>query len=411
MSFAMALAPIRELGVEIERSWAAAAFDLAAFPGICGEHLEAAKLHAVIDPAEIVDDVFRADLPPQFDPDATFGQPPVTLYRTDRFFIDALFWVDGTTTIHDHSFSGAFQVLSGQSIETTFSFSESRAFARQVLFGDLRVNQSDLRATGAVRAVPAGPAYIHSLFHLARPSVSLVVRTYKDPDPGRQFAYSPTGVAFDSQTKDQRRDRIVQTVEMLRKTEHPEFEGRVGALIAATDLPTDLSTAFAILRACARSADASTTERLLARIEDPEVNRRLRDWFVERRRTDFLIGRRNQVHKPELRFLLAVLLNARRRVDALALAARFEPAVAPARQIAAWLRELAGVTIRLRIGDEPFEPNILGLPPFGPGCEEGLAGFLAGDGAPTDADVVAFMARLRALPALRPLFSDDEHDG
>jgi hypothetical protein len=401
----MSLAPIRELGVDLEQRWAAAAFELAAFPDLCAEHLETAKLHSRVDPAEIVQAVFRGDLPPQVDPSARFGQPPVTLYRTDRFFIDALFWVDGTTMIHDHSFSGAFQVLAGQSIETTYSFSETSDFAGRVRFGDLRVRKSELRATGDVRAVPSGPAYIHALFHLARPSVSLVVRTYGDPIPARQFVYSTAGVAFDS-TEDHARDRIVQTVEMLRRTEHPEFEALAGDLIAGSNL----HTAFSVIRACARLADQGTMERLLARIQDQDAGRRLRDWVVERRRTEFLISRRNLVTQPELRFMLAVLLNARRRSDALGLAAGFAPGVDPARQIAAWLAQLAGVTMRLRIGDEPFEPNILGLPAFGPGCEDGLAACLAGDARPAAAEVDAFIARMRALPVLAPLFSGDEPD-
>jgi hypothetical protein len=402
--FAMAFAPIRELGVGIERSWAASGFDLAAFPGLCAERLEAARVHQRLDPAEIVEAVFRGDLPPQFDPAGRFGQPPVTLYRTDGFFIDALFWIDGTTTIHDHSFSGAFQVLAGQSIETTFSFMESRSFAGQVQFGDLNAEQSELRATGDVRAVPAGPAYIHALFHLTRPSVSLVVRTYKDPKPGRQFTYSPAGVAFDSQTEEPLRDRIVQTIEMLRKTEHPEFEPRVGDLIAASDL----QTALWIIRGCARSVEPNTMERLLARIQDEEASRRLRAWVLDRRRAEFLISRRTLVQKPALRFLLAVLLNARRKRDALALVARFSPESDPARLVASWLCELANISLRLQIGGEPFAPNILGLPPFEPGCEEGLANHLAGlGGAPSQA-VQVFIERLRALPALEPLFALDE---
>jgi hypothetical protein len=34
--------------------------------------------------------------------------------------IEALFWVDGTTSIHQHSFSGAFQVLAGKSIHSRY---------------------------------------------------------------------------------------------------------------------------------------------------------------------------------------------------------------------------------------------------------------------------------------------------
>lgn len=399
----MALAPIRELGADLERKWEAAGFDLSVFPGICAEALETAQLHKTLAPTEIVESVFRGGLPKQHDPQARFGQPPVTLYRGERFFIDVLFWVDGTTTIHDHSFSGAFQVLAGQSIETTFSFSERRDFGGHVKFGDLSVQASVLRAPGDVRAVPAGPAYIHALFHLARPSVSLIVRTYKDPNPGRQYAYSESGVAFDTQTEDEGRDLIVRVAEMLRRTENPEFESRVGDLIAESEL----HVAFAIVRACAKWADSGTVDRLIGRLDDEQAQQALRDWVVVRQRTEFLISRRNLVQKSELRFLLAVLLNAKRRTDALALVAGFNPEVDPAQQIAAWLRELSAVTVRLRIGNEPFEPNILGLPPFGPGAEDALAAVLRGDRSSLDDAGQAFADRLRALPPLRALFDGD----
>ena len=118
----MAVAAIDELGVELEREWAVVDYELAAFPEICASRLQGARLPARIDADDVVRAVFAGGLPQQVDPDARFGQPPVTLYRAPRFYIDALFWVDGTTTIHDHAFSGAFQVLAGQSIENDILF-------------------------------------------------------------------------------------------------------------------------------------------------------------------------------------------------------------------------------------------------------------------------------------------------
>jgi hypothetical protein len=396
----MALALIDELGANLERDWAGAGFDVAAFPRVCVERLRTARLETKLDPDEIVKVVFRGELPLQVDPGGKFGQPPVTLFRTERFFIDALFWADGTTTIHDHAFSGAFQVLAGQSIETNFSFQPSRDVGDSVRIGELDVRGSELRQPGDAQAVPAGPTYIHSLFHLARPSVTLVVRTYKDARRGRQLAYSPAGIAHDALTDDSGRDRIVQTVEMLRKTDHRNFEEWVGDLVASSDL----HTAFSIIRTCARAARADLVDRLVARIADVEASRRIRDWVTHRRRIELLISRRGLVSSPSLRFLLAVLLNARRREDALALTARFAPEAEPAARIAAWLRELSAITIRLQLGTSPFEPNVLGLPPFGPGCEEGLAAQLAGREHAPNPEVRAFIDRMRALPVLEPLF-------
>lgn len=151
------IAVVDELGRNISRAWAAVDYDRTGFPGLCAEHLESARLHDRLDPNEVIDAVLGGELPQQVDPQARFGQPPVTLFRARRFYIDALFWLDGTTAIHDHGFSGAFQVVSGASIETNFAFDRSRDVDGHLSLGELKVEGSALRRAGDVRAVPADP--------------------------------------------------------------------------------------------------------------------------------------------------------------------------------------------------------------------------------------------------------------
>jgi hypothetical protein len=403
----VALSLLQNLGSSIERSWQSAEYDQSLFPRLCADELGKARLHEHVSPDDIVSAVFAGKLPQQVDLDATFGQPPVTLFRGRRFYIAALFWVDGTTTIHDHAFAGAFQVLAGESIEANFSFAPERDVGGNMRLGRLLGGQTALRRAGDVRAVPAGPSFIHSLFHLARPSVSLVVRTFKDPTVATQFNYSSSGIAVDPFLQDPVRDRTIQVCELLRETEDRQFEERVGDLIAGADA----HTAFSIVQSCTKVADVTLLDRMVERIRDREVGNRVRRWVAGRRRTEFLITRRARVSDPELRFMLAVLLNSRRRVDVLALVAGAAPGVDPAKQTAAWLQRLSEVTIRLQIGSAPFEPNVLGLPPFGPGCEEGLADCLAGRDRSLTGEVQVFMDRLRALPVLEPLFIGNEPDG
>jgi hypothetical protein len=397
----VSLAPIFELGRRLELEWSAADFDVAAFPELCSEHLEDAKLHTRLNPDDIVRAVFEGEVPLQLDPTGRFGQPPVTLFRGRRFYIDALFWVDGTTTIHDHAFSGAFQVLSGESIETNFTFTTSKTFGAQVQLGSLTVQGSALRRTGAVRMFSAGPNYIHSLFHLARPSLSLVVRSYRDFQPGIQFEYAPPGMAFDTLSDDPMRERVIQLVAMMRRTNHSGFEQVVGDLIAKSDV----YTATGIILACLRHDDAGLVDRLAARVRDPAAGTQVINWLRWRRRTEFLLNRRSLVHEPELRFMLAVLLNAQRRTDAMALVASYAPEEDPAKKVATWLRQLSLTTMRLQIGGTPFEPNVLGLPGFGPGCEEALAEVLGGRGQPRDLELREFVRRVSLLPHLSALFA------
>jgi hypothetical protein len=60
------------------------------------------------------------ETPTQFNPYSNFGSPPYTIYFSDknRFALELYFWNGQShTSIHDHSFEGAFTVLSGSSVE------------------------------------------------------------------------------------------------------------------------------------------------------------------------------------------------------------------------------------------------------------------------------------------------------
>jgi hypothetical protein len=397
----VALGLIREFGMNLERAWRELNFERRGFPQLCAEQLEAARLHERVDPRGIVDAVMKAELPQQLDPKGLFGQPPVTVFRARRFYIDVLFWVDGTTTIHDHGFSGAFQVLVGKSIETNFAFVPTHDVDGHFKFGDLQVTGSALRCAGDVRAVPAGPSYIHSLFHLLRPSLSLVVRTFRDPATGTQYDYDPSGIAFDPFLEDPSRERMIQILDMMRRTEHPDL-GRVAGDLVAT---CETGTAFLVVRAVSKAKNANLVEEILDRVREPETSRRLRNWVKHRRTSDLLVDRRALVHDPDLRFLLAVLLNAQRRSDALALVESYAPGKEASRQIAKWLAALSNVSIRLQVGGAPFEPNVLGLPSFSEASESALADLLAGRERAWSADERTFLDRLRGLPPLGALFS------
>src|SRR5438132_973004 len=113
---------ISELGEDIEHAWRGAQYRAEEFAQIACDALKERDLPARVSTERI----FRwfalspqiAHQPPHF----SFGEPSIQLYCGRRFYIEALFWTEGTTSIHQHSFSGAFQVLLGGSIHTTYSF-------------------------------------------------------------------------------------------------------------------------------------------------------------------------------------------------------------------------------------------------------------------------------------------------
>src|SRR5205807_1953880 len=88
-----------------------------------------------------------------------------------------LFWMDGTTAIHEHAFTGAFGVLHGSSVQSTYSFTPEKAASQRLVVGQTQFLTSELLNRGDIRAIHSGQSLIHSLFHLDRPSVSIVVRS------------------------------------------------------------------------------------------------------------------------------------------------------------------------------------------------------------------------------------------
>jgi hypothetical protein len=399
---AMAIEPVEALGFSIEESWRAADYDPQRFPEIAARALGDAALPGGLTSDDIVAWALRpGPLPRQQDLRADFGQPPLTLFHGRRFYLDALHWIDGSTSIHQHSFSGAFQVLAGSSIETQYAFEPERGFDGRFVVGKLAVINTRLHRAGDVTPIRSGPTgLIHALFHLDRPSVTIVVRTPKDPGADPQLNFTRTGIGNDPFFTEPAFDRTIQIVRFLCNVAHPRLESIVGDLVARSDM----HTAYRVLEACLAVDDRALLERLCDRVRDQDLSELFRRTFDESRRSRFLYSRRALVRDPELRFFLGVLLNAPRRQEALALVAAWAPDRDPARQTAAWVRQLSTVTVKLQAANVPWQPNLLGLPAFTDELEGALAKELA-EAAGGRQQAQSLLATLRGVPALACLFA------
>ncbi len=171
---------------------------------------------AEVDPFDVVRWVQEAiALVPQVNLDASFGQPPVTVFHCERFYIDVLFWVDGTTILHQHAFCGAFHVMAGRSVHSTFTFTPRHRYCQQLLSGRLDVLAVELLTKGDVRAIRAGGDFVHSLFHCDRPSVSVVVRTPLVPAAPIAYVHTRGGLAYDPFARSAAGIRKIQMLDLL----------------------------------------------------------------------------------------------------------------------------------------------------------------------------------------------------
>lgn len=361
----------QKLGELVEDRWRAENYSEAVFPEIARQALAESDLPARVDPWEIIRWVHRsASLPEQKDVEARFGDPPITLFAGARFHIDIYYWLDGTTSIHQHSFTGAFQVLLGSSIHSRYSFRETKTINEHFSVGELALEEVQLLKLNDVRMIRPGRDFIHSLFHLDRPSATITIRTELTPSAAVQYDYRKPHFALNPFFKNPILVKKLQTIALLFGMKHKNADVMIGELASSSDFHTAfyvLSEAFqqlqsnemdelfglstgqdrfrAILEKC-RSTHGELVDLVL-----PVLN--------EHERQMSIVKRRGTITSEAHRFFLALLLNVPNRKMILELVQQRYPDQDPVETILDWVEELGRTRV---LGSK--ETNALGLPEF-----------------------------------------------
>jgi hypothetical protein len=299
-----------ELGNLVDSRWTAAGRRAGDLAVIAGRALEELPVPDALDVFTVLDLLARDDgLPKQRKVSDQFGQPPTVMFSSAGLEVHVLTWIDGTTSIHQHGFDGAFRVLQGSSLHAEYSFHQSDQLADgHLLVGDLTMLRSEVLTSGAVRPIPAGPEFIHSLFHLERPSVTIVVRNGWSDLPFPQYDYRHPGLGIDILEKD---ERLGMRMRGLSAMEHldPGAGLRVALDIVGTE---DLWTAFRVtefwFRVISDTAGLDELSVVLAR-RDATLADYVDPMFGEQRRQMRLLRRRGLLEEQRHRLLVAVLVN------------------------------------------------------------------------------------------------------
>ncbi len=304
------------------RHWNLRKQDVLAFP-----ESAAAALHELQPSEHIrVEDVPAwvascESLPIQVDPGSTFGEPPVTVFNDGVVAVDIYFWLTSTIGIHDHGFAGAFSVVEGSSIEVEYDFSVNTRYNESLMSGALQRRDICVNRKGAVRPIAPGRDFIHSLFHLDSPSVSLVIRT-NVPSALPQLEYWQPGIAIRTSSQ----DSVVQRrrmgfVPFLGKT-RPDALGDYLLGFAQSAAPQDVLHALRSALPFFRN-DIAALNDLLRELK-PRLGSLVDDLVtvIKRQgRIEALTRLREVVTDPQTRLLLAVLLHAQGRDELLELVA------------------------------------------------------------------------------------------
>ncbi len=344
MTYGVTVKFFDQLGSDIERRWRALDYNERAFADLAQEALSNARPADHIGYDEIIEEfAFGTDLPAQLH-DLSFGQPPIATFRGPGFYIEALCWLDGTTTIHDHIFDGAFYVLEGASIHTRYRFEEEHRFNSALYTGRVTFQSAELLQKGDLRRIDAGRGFIHGLFHLARPSVSIVVRTNGSREHLPQLNYHPPYVADDNfvpeiiSTRNQRFVALYRALVARDRAAQSKFVRRLGesgdalllwTLLRRAPADSDGTEVSAHLQEILRDRYGLPGERLVASAEHA---RRLEDLRL----------RRASILNPDHRVFLALLLNVPDQARMLNLVETYGGADSK-ETLRRWIRELTVV--------------------------------------------------------------------
>ncbi|MDZ4813486.1 MAG: hypothetical protein SGI99_12875 [Pseudomonadota bacterium] len=323
---------------------------------VAAKHLQAFNPSAHISHADLIDYVLSAEkLCPQADLDGKFSEPPVSLYRGEHFDISALTWIDGTTSIHQHGFCGAFHVLAGSSIHSRYRFQPWQApvFKQRAIAGQLQLQDIEVLQAGDTRIIARGDELIHALFHMIRPSVTIVIRTITDdPNTEIQYDYRWPGLAQNPFQRNPPTLRKLQYLRMLRVLDENSFDAHQTRVLGNADLYLAYTL---IYEQTMVSADLAQTRRLSNLCTS--LPQEQHDLVFQAAHNDLLsrtlIDLRRKLHHPEHRFLLAMLLNVFDRRELLRLVQREFHTSDPAAKIVGWVAEMTGNTDRFS--------NLIGL--------------------------------------------------
>jgi hypothetical protein len=344
----------QDLGQMTEATWSRLGGHEEAFPEAATLALGESGVLNQVDVSSIVDWFAGNDVPEQYANE--FGQPPINVYVADKFYIHVLFWLDATTAVHAHGFTGAFGVLAGSSVHSQYQFDVDQPLAKELQLGHVRYISSELLKKGDLRTI-SGNSFIHALFHLDRPSVSVVVRT-KSSKKTVQYNYLTPHVALDPLFKDPLitiKLRLLDSLQSIRSEQLWDYAERLITEQTPWTAYHTLATAYRLSR-----PNASRWQHLVGKAKAVWGEQNV-EWMLASIKFDErglkLSRLRSVVHDPNYRFLLALLLNVPSRRILLKLVQTQYNTESPESLVMQWIREMSAAGLFMT----NLDPEILAI--------------------------------------------------
>jgi hypothetical protein len=205
--------------------------------------------------------------------------------------------------------------------------------------GELSLAGAERLRTGDVRTIEAGRDFVHAVYHMDTPTVSLVVRSKVDTRSLPQLAYLNPGIAFDRSAVG--RDAIDKPLSALRVAAGVDRELFL-SLARDAIIERDAHLAFEVVSRAARgplleSPDVVAELCELCIANHPALAPVLAGAVASQLRNLDLLTRRTKAKALDVRLLFALLLNVPRRAELLAIAGQ-QTGEDPVETVINWLR-------------------------------------------------------------------------
>lgn len=174
-------------------------------------------------------------LPKQVNLYNVFGQPPITIFNNNKFATDLYFWQDNDTSIHSHSFRGAFKIFSGHSLHEQFSVKRLDDKFEDIYLSKIELSRSELLSTGNTHQINSGEEFIHRLVHLSNPTVTICLRTVDDLAIN-QWQYFSSGVSIQKNNISESELKELFFIEYLFQQGRSSFQSKLNCFLEQLSL-------------------------------------------------------------------------------------------------------------------------------------------------------------------------------
>ncbi len=152
----------------------------------------------------------------------------IPLFTGEHVRIVAHLWSDAADRLHQHDWTGAFQVIEGRSFNSCFDFDAERD-AGEFTLGQLQRRSFEVFEAGHIQPVQEGPSLIHSVVYPGKPGLAISLRV-AGQGPKGAYEYLRPGLRCPSY---RRREASAAQIDLLSQTlqiDEDIYRERFGAL-------------------------------------------------------------------------------------------------------------------------------------------------------------------------------------